>query len=71
MVQGNQRMSKISNQVFEPKSGKVFFETNGSNLVPTIVPAHEHADPNNPDDFISINEYMMRMVASSSLPWQL
>jgi hypothetical protein len=64
-------MSKISNQIFEPKSGKVFFQTNGTNLVPTIVPAHENADPNNPDDFISINEYMMKMIETNPLPWHL
>jgi len=61
MVKGNLRMSKILNQIFEPKQGKVFFEQNSGNVVPTVIQAADNDDPTN-SELISINEYMMQFI---------
>lgn len=55
-------MSRVSNQVFEPKDGKVFYEQNALNLIPTLIPLTDFADPTNANDFISVSEYMIRQM---------
>jgi hypothetical protein len=53
-------MSRVMNQFFDPKDGKVFYDAGAINLIPTLIPLSDYSDPTNPNDFITVNEYMIK-----------